>query len=83
MFWNILFGLVLLIPRFYDATVAKSNAKSAPWARWPFVQLFISAIWWILWLAAAACVSSCYEVKKAKDLPKDVGVITGTAVMLW
>lgn len=81
---SFIFVLLLAIPRLYDATIHKSDMRSPPWAKWPFAQLIVFAVWWILWLAAAGSVSTTYEVKNAsKDLYPSVGIIVGVCAMLW
>lgn len=86
MILSLIFILLLAVPRLYDATILKTDTRTTgpAWAKWSFGQLVVFAVWWVLWLAAAASVSTTYEVKKTnKGLTQDVGVILGVWLLLW
>lgn len=49
----------------YDKTLGALAAKSPAWAKWPFYELVVAAVWSIFWLAAAGAASDTPFVKIA------------------
>lgn len=49
----------------YGKTLGALAAKSPAWAKWPFYELVVAAIWSIFWLATAGAASDTPFVKIA------------------
>jgi hypothetical protein len=51
-----------LLPRAYEATLgALLKTKTAAWVQRPFLELLLSVLWSIMWMAGAAAASHLLE----------------------
>lgn len=84
LFWNLVFALYRLASQ-HTNTIFKATAVNiSKWARWPFFELVMATIWWVLWLASAAGVSSTTEAKvAAKGQVKGLEALQALMAFLW
>lgn len=86
MIWNLFFALMRLVRPLFAKSLGKLSDMGPKFAQFPFPETVIAALWWILWLASAAGISSTPEATaatKGRSGGVHLGYLQALMAFLW
>lgn len=83
LYWTMFFCLLRVVPALHIRTFGKAPDNYLHRAHWYLFELIATAVWWVMWLASAAGMSSTEEAKAATKGGEGLGALQACLAFLW